>query len=786
MSKSNLEAEKLSISQLKERRIWTNWVFITKNGKQTKKPFSRVNDPASWITFSQAESQTQLKPCGIGVMFAPISGSFSLCGIDIDAHHVDTNPLSAEILAMFKDTYIEKSPSGKGYHALFLADLDQLPEAKEYKRLYQQKNSKLDVECYLAGITNRYFTFTGNQTSASDYLIDKTATLLEFLEKYMKIEKQDKELSGNLLSAVGFHQPELTEGEKPEKNDSSTPIDVNQRLIVAMNASNGEKFSALYNGNTDSYGSQSEAVQAFMNMLVFYFGDGGTELVKDVYMRSGMATGKWAERDSIINSTIDKAFQRVSERYTAKRSGSKELSIGNARTSQGEGQKQLQDWEKKLEEIYNESERMHQENIQSGKKSKQQLNYRLFTNCMQWLNLSVRYNIITHKLEFSGFGDKESREHLPENAPTILYDPLNAWYKDVTKSLICDYITRYATRNKYNPILNAIQAVQWDGQDRISQIYDIFKIPADTEEGMYSRIFIRKWLLQCVCGLFNNIDNPFSLDIVLVFQGRQGIGKTRFFEKLALNSQFFGEGICLDPRDKDSIMQATSKWICELGEIGSTMRKDMDSVKAFLTKSTDEYRTPYGRASLYYPRMTSFVGTVNDDQFLIDQTGNRRFVTIPLPADLIIDYETQIKPFDALQLWSQVYELIKDKDKASCFRLSENEKGYLEQRNSAFVKPMRAEQEVLDTLEYLQMPETGYICATEEMTVLQFMQNNGLQRYDAGAVGKVLKKYGYDSKKKKINGKVIRVIELPTKTPSYKGGNGKGENGFYPVAGKDY
>ena len=117
-------------------------------------------------------------------------------------------------------------------------------------------------------------------------------------------------------------------------------------------------------------------------------------------------------------------------------------------------------------------------------------------------------------------------------------------------------------------------------------------------------------------------------------------------------------------------MQATSKWISELGELGSIIRKDMDSVKVFLTKSTDEYRTPYGKASLHYPRMTSFVGTVNDDQFLISQTGNRRFVTISLVSDLVIDYNTQIKSFDALQLWSRIYHIVKDKDKSSCFRFS--------------------------------------------------------------------------------------------------------------------
>ncbi len=383
---------------------------------------------------------------------------------------------------------------------------------------------------------------------------------------------------------------------------------------------------------------------------------------------------------------------------------------------------------------------------------------------------SIKYNQITHNFEFYGFDKGESQEHLAENVPSILRDKLKEDFNSVSRQDTIDYITRYATRHKFNPVLNAIKAVKWDGKDRIEEIYTIFRIPPEnTEEGKYSRIYIKKWLMQTCCALFNVIECPFSLDIILVFKGRQGIGKTRFFEKLALKSQFFGEGICLDPRDKDSVMQATSKWISELGEIGSTMRKDMDSVKAFLTKSTDEYRTPYGKASLHYPRMTSFVGTVNDDEFLIDQTGNRRFATIPLPADLVIDYETQIKPFNALQLWSQVYELIKDKDKASCFRLTEDEKRQLEKRNSAFVKPMKAECEVLDILEEQQTQEQGYICTFKEMTVLQFIQLHSL-KYDANVVGKVLKKYGYEAKRKKINGETVRVIKLPYKkynSPNY-------------------
>ena len=387
--------------------------------------------------------------------------------------------------------------------------------------------------------------------------------------------------------------------------------------------------------------------------------------------------------------------------------------------------------------------------------------YSLFEDFMLRHGYSIQYNQITHGYEFKGFSEKLSPEHLPETVPIVLYDQLRKEYSKVTKSSITDYITMYATNHRYNPIIEMIKEEKWDGKDRVAEIYDIFKIPQDDK---LSRTLIYKWLMQCVCGLYNHIYNPFSLDIALTFQGNQGIGKTRFFEKLALNPKFFAEGCCLDPRNKDSIMLATNKWICELGEIGSTMKKDIDSVKAFISKSTDEYRTPYGKAMLQYPRMTSFVGTVNDEQFLVDQTGNRRFATIPLSPNLEIDYEKQIKPFDALQLWSQIYQVVKDLDKASCFRLTNEEKKLLDERNQHFMKPLRAEDEVLDVLAEEQRPEPNCTCTTERMTVTQFIQrHSSLSRYSSAEVGKILKKHGYFSKMSKVNGKMSRLIDLPVK-----------------------
>ena len=715
----------VSVAKLKQEKIWTNWVWRTQNDKKTKRPLSKVNNPRTWITYEDALANQQQFGYGVGIMFATNSNGLALCGIDIDAHNVDENPLARQILEMFSDTYTERSPSGKGYHILFFSQLDRLPSAEEYKRLYYAKNTKLDVECYISGMTNRYFTFTGNQTSEGDCVTDKTETLLDFLNRFM------------LKSSPTRSKNKLTGGE-------NAPIDVSERLSIAMQASNGGTFSALYNGSTEGYNSPSEAVQAFMDMLVFYFGDGGESLVRDVYMQSGLAVGKWAERDDIIATTLSNAFQRVSDRYTAPRKRkSNKLTGERAETSLRANVKPM-------------------------------LDYSLFEDFVEEHGYSIRYNQITHNFEFFGFDSGESTEHLAENVPTILRDELRKLYTHVSRLDVVDYITQYATRHKFNPVLDAIRATKWDGTDRVTQIYEIFKIPADTEEGIYSRMFIQKWLMQCVCGLFNNIKSPYSLDLILIFQGKQGIGKTRFFEMLALDSAYFGEGICLDPRDKDSVIQATSKWISELGEIGSTMRKDMDSVKAFLTKSTDEYRTPYGRASLHYPRMTSFVGTVNDNKFLIDETGNRRFVTIPLSPDLVIDYDTQIKPFNALQLWSQVLHIVEEdcrvlnRSKSSCFRLNEHEKQVLEKRNSEFIKPLKGEREVLDILAEQQRQEQGYICTLREMTVTEFIRINGI-KYDARTVGKVLKKYGYEPQKKRLNGIPSQVIKLPYK--KYQGSN---------------
>lgn len=72
MSEELTERKRVSVAQLKTGRIWTNWIWHTKNGKQTKRPISKVNDPNTWLSYEQALSNTEWSEQGIGIMFAKI------------------------------------------------------------------------------------------------------------------------------------------------------------------------------------------------------------------------------------------------------------------------------------------------------------------------------------------------------------------------------------------------------------------------------------------------------------------------------------------------------------------------------------------------------------------------------------------------------------------------------------------------------------------------------------------------------------------------------------------
>ena len=139
-------------------------------------------------------------------------------------------------------------------------------------------------------------------------------------------------------------------------------------------------------------------------------------------------------------------------------------------------------------------------------------------------------------------------------------------------------------------------------------------------------------------------------------------------------------------------MSATKVWLCELGELDSTTKKEQSSVKAFLTEQTDRFREPYARRESIRPRRTSFCGTVNPKNFLRDETGNRRFWTIPVES-LDLDKIFEYSPEWYTQFWRQIYaEYIRD---PKGYLLTREEQDKLNGRNAAFEADVYGEDEFM-------------------------------------------------------------------------------------------
>jgi putative DNA primase/helicase len=208
------------------------------------------------------------------------------------------------------------------------------------------------------------------------------------------------------------------------------------------------------------------------------------------------------------------------------------------------------------------------------------------------------------------------------------------------------YLTELAARNPYNPVLEWIESEPWDGRSRIDELLKTITLRKGFEPGL-AKMILRKWLIQAVA--MAATDAPLQSRGVLVLSGPQYVGKTRWFKSLVRGHENLAIlGRQIDPHNKDDVKIAISHWICELGEIDGTFKRDVAAIKAFLANVEDTFRLPYAPAESKFQRRTVFTASVNGDEFLVDDTGNTRFWVLIVEA---MNHEHDI---DMQQLWAEM------------------------------------------------------------------------------------------------------------------------------------
>lgn len=243
----------------------------------------------------------------------------------------------------------------------------------------------------------------------------------------------------------------------------------------------------------------------------------------------------------------------------------------------------------------------------------------LWVKTLKTLGKKLRFNLITLTPEINGVPFQ------PDDLDTLYCHLGERGYgiseKDAKKGVLYA-----AMKNSYNPVVEELEYIE--NKSDIEPV-DIDKL-ATEYLGTNSELDDAK-LAACFIGaVARAFDHGCKMQYVLCLKGKQGIKKSEFWRIMA------GDYFCETQQGdmKDLKMAVNCCWIYEYPEIETlTSRKDIGTVKSFITAQIDSFRPPYGSSQGKYPRKSILVGSLNEDEFLRDKTGARRYWIIELPFD---------------------------------------------------------------------------------------------------------------------------------------------------------
>ena len=214
------------------------------------------------------------------------------------------------------------------------------------------------------------------------------------------------------------------------------------------------------------------------------------------------------------------------------------------------------------------------------------------------------------------------------------------------KGIIDDALQEVTLGNKFHPVREYLTGLTWDGECRVDTLFIDYIGAEDTD---YIRAVTRKWM----CGAVARVMTPgVKFDTAIVLYGAQGLGKSLILERLG--SKWFNNSL-VDIKTKYALEQIQGSWIVELAELAPTCKNDNEIVKAFISRTTDRFRSPYGKRTEEYPRQCVFAGSTNNLMFLKDRTGNRRFWQITGAKARKTKNSWDITPDIIDQLWAEAY-----------------------------------------------------------------------------------------------------------------------------------
>ena len=212
-----------------------------------------------------------------------------------------------------------------------------------------------------------------------------------------------------------------------------------------------------------------------------------------------------------------------------------------------------------------------------------------------------------------------------------------------SRSSISECVSVCAYGFQVHPVREYLKALEWDGVPRLNTWLSRYLGARGDED--YLTAVGRRWPISAVARVMRP---GCQADHMLVFEGLQGAGKSRTARLLAVNPDWFVDRLP-DLHTADAADQLKGKWIVEVAELAAIRHTaSIESVKGYLTRTHDNYRPAYGRRAIAAPRQCVFIGSTNEEAYLRDRTGNRRYWPVKCG-----DIDIECLEMDRDQLWAE-------------------------------------------------------------------------------------------------------------------------------------
>jgi putative DNA primase/helicase len=338
----------------------------------------------------------------------------------------------------------------------------------------------------------------------------------------------------------------------------------------------------------------------------------------------------------------------------------------------------------------------------------------------------------------------------------LLGNWLSAQYglPSITRQALMEAMETVAYENPWHPIREWLMGLQWDGKPRVAK-WLIWVIGEDPDQltpdlAEYLALVGQYWLV----GMVKRVMEPGSkFDYCPVLEGKGGLGKSTLVETLA-SSAWYSDTPFEIGKGKESQEQVQGVWGYELGELSQMGKAVIESIKQFISAKVDRYRPAYGRVLESHPRQCVLVGTTNENTYLRDRTGNRRFWPIPVRHPIKIEWLAKWRE----QLFAEAFALYANG--AACSPSPEDEARLFHPAQEARLVETAVTSELLNVL--TRSPTaSGSGAVVNELasfvTLSQLVVALGLDagKSNAGIEGQVrgwMTHQGWDYKKKQING----------------------------------